>query len=1032
MSAEAPGGYRLSIRQEELWLAESDGPQGRIVAVVDLPEAMDEARLEAALERAVARHEILRTTFARGPVLRVPLQVVHERLPARSSLSPADTRLVDVLEAELLEPLDLERGPLVRARLARDERGAGVLVLTLSSLCADRESAALLAAAVVRPEEAPEPEPLQHADFAEWEAGLAAETGPEAVAAREHWARLAGAEAPPVPFARPAGGAFVPAGVPVAVDEATAAAAALAAERYGATTEAFVLAAWAVVLARASSSDELTLGADCPTGRRAELAGAVGPYDRPFPLRVRVDSTFAETLHDVVRGVEAALAYRERLPPGAATGLTVGFVSSPGGVVSTAEGFRLWLERVDDLALEVRHDPAWLAPEHAARLARSLACALASAAARPEAGVTEVAVVPEDERRLLVAGPDANAAPVRAVCVHELFAEQADAYPERVAVTDGRTVLTYGELDRAAGGVARRLARAGIGRGDAVGLCTDRSTALVVGLLGILKAGAAYAPLNFEHPPARLAHELATTAARAVVAQRAVAGRLPETSAPLVLLDDDVAGADGEPAGSDVSPGDLAYVMFTSGSTGAPKGVEVTHASLVNYVGAIVRLVGGDAEPLAFGLVSAASTDLGNTAIFPALCSGGTLVLVDPAGAADPGALARRLEADPVDVLKIAPSHLAALLAGGDGRVLPRRTLVCGGELLSWQLVDRVRELGACAIVNHYGPTETTVGCCAYPVPETPPEERPASVPIGAPLANTACYVLDDGLQPVPLGAPGRLYVSGAGIARGYAGEPEETAARFLADPFAAGGRMYDTGDVVRRLPDGTLEFLGRADDQVKIRGHRVEPSEVEAALRSHPLVRDAVVIARGEDGGTRLVAYCAAAPDATEDALRSHLAGILPEPMLPSVLAVLDALPLTPSGKVDRAALPEVSAAGRIETAGRVPPRSPLEREVASIWSAVLGVDEIGVDDDFFALGGHSLLATQVVAQVRSELAVELPLHSLFTCPTVATLTAEIVRLLGETDAETAALLAQLEQLPSEDAERLLAEQRVPGPTTE
>jgi amino acid adenylation domain-containing protein len=1029
MSAGAPDGYRLSIRQEELWLAEPDGPQGRVVAVVDVPEAVDEAQLEAALERSVSRHEILRTTFARGPVLRTPLQVVHERLPAGGSLSPADGRLVDVLEAELLEPLDPGRGPLVRARLARDGRGARVLVLTLSSLCADRESAALLAAAVVRSEETPEP--VQHADFAEWEAGLAAETGPEAVSAHEHWARLAGAEAPAVPFTRPAGGAFVPAGVPVAVDEATAAAVALEAERYGATTEAFALAAWAVVLARASSSDELTLAAVCPSGRPAELARAVGPYDRPFPLHVRVDSTFAETLHHVVRGIDAALAHRERQPSGAATGLTVGFVSSPGGVVSTAEGFHLWLERVDDLGLEVRHDPAWLAPEHAARLARSLACALASAAARPEATVAEIEVVPSDERRLLVAGPGANAAPARAACVHDLFAEQAGAYPERVAVTDGRTALTYGELDRAAERVARRLGSAGIGRGDAVGLCTDRSTAVVVGLLGILKAGAAYVPLNFEHPPARLAHELATTAARAVVAQRAVAGRLPELTAGLVLLEDEDAVADGARAGSDVSPDDLAYVMFTSGSTGAPKGVEVTHASLVNYVDAIVRLLGADAEPLAFGLVSAPSTDLGNTAIFPALCSGGTLILVDPAEAADPGALARRLEAEPVDVLKIAPSHLAALLAGGDGRVLPRRTLVCGGELLSWQLVDRVRELGACAIVNHYGPTETTVGCCAYPVPEAPPEERPASVPIGAPLANTACYVLDDRLQPVPLGAPGRLYVSGAGVARGYAGDPEETAARFLADPFAAGERMYDTGDIVRRLPDGMLEFLGRADDQVKIRGHRVEPGEVEAALRSHPLVRDAVVVARGEEGGARLVAYCAAAADANEEELRSHLAGILPEPMLPSVLAILDALPLTPSGKVDRAALPEVSAAGRIESA-RIPPRSPLEREVASIWSGVLGVDEVGVDDDFFALGGHSLLATQVVAQVRSELAVELPLHSLFTCPTVATLTAEIVRLLGETDAETATLLAQLEQLPSEDAERLLAEQQVPGPTTE
>jgi acyl carrier protein len=297
-------------------------------------------------------------------------------------------------------------------------------------------------------------------------------------------------------------------------------------------------------------------------------------------------------------------------------------------------------------------------------------------------------------------------------------------------------------------------------------------------------------------------------------------------------------------------------------------------------------------------------------------------------------------------------------------------------------------------------------------------------VPIGRPIANTACYVLDEQAQPVPLGAPGRLFIAGAGVARGYVGQEELTAERFVADPFvsAPGGRMYDTGDLVRRLPDLTLEFLGRIDEQVKIRGFRVEPAELEVALRRHPAVTDAVVVVREETpGDPRLVAYCAVDGAPTMDELRRHLADWVPEFMLPSAIVTLDTLPRTPSGKVDRLALPDPAQAVESEY---VAPHSPLEETVAAIWADVLGVEKVGVEDDFFALGGHSLLATQVVAQVRSDFAVELPLHSLFTCPTVKSLSAEIMRLMGDDD-ETAELLKQMEGLSDEEAALLLAEDR-------
>ena len=556
---------------------------------------------------------------------------------------------------------------------------------------------------------------------------------------------------------------------------------------------------------------------------------------------------------------------------------------------------------------------------------------------------------------------------------------------------------------------------------------------MIVGLLGILKAGGAYLPLNFEHPPARLAHQLRETGATVIVAQEALLAQLPEFDGEIVCLDRDRESLDGEPATAPdvtVAPENLAYVIYTSGSTGTPKGVGVTHGNLANYVDAIGRRLGADQEPLAFGMVTAISTDLGNTAVFPPLCLGGTLVVVSPAASADGAAAAAFLQAHPIDVLKITPSHLNALLVGADAaEVLPRRWLVVGGEALSWDLVARVRELGECRLINHYGPTETTVGSCTFAI-EGEPQTATGTVPIGTPLANTACYVLDERGRCLPEGVAGELYIAGAGVARGYVGRQDLTDERFLADPFAD-GRMYATGDLVRRLPDGALEFLGRRDDQIKIRGFRVEPAEVEAALRAHESVAESAVVAipdaRGEQ---RLAAYVVTSRAVASDDLRSHLADLVPEFMIPASFVVLDSLPRTASGKVDRLALPapeEVSDAS--PSTAYVAPRTPVEEAVAAIWADVLGLERVGVEDDFFALGGHSLLATQIVAQVRSDFSINLPLHALFSSPTVATLSRQIVGLIGESpDADTERLLAELEGLSNEEVARLLATDEAGG----
>jgi amino acid adenylation domain-containing protein len=510
----------------------------------------------------------------------------------------------------------------------------------------------------------------------------------------------------------------------------------------------------------------------------------------------------------------------------------------------------------------------------------------------------------------------------------------------------------------------------------------------------VVKAGGAFLPLNYEHPPARLAHQIGEAAARVVVTEASVSDRMPAVDAPVIVLDRDE--LEGEPATDPApvnEPDDLVYVMYTSGSTGTPKGAGVTHRNVVNYTSAILDRLGlAESRGIRFGAVSALSTDLGNTSIFPALLGGGTLHLVSPEDALDGQRFAEYVRSHPLDVLKITPSHLRALIdAVEPAAIMPREWLVLGGEALAWQLVERLRAAGPrCRILNHYGPTETTIGTCTFDLGSA--ASTGATVPVGSPLPGTRAYVVDRRLQPLPLGVPGELCIGGTGVARGYVNRPDETATSFVPDPFAneSGARLYRTGDRVRALRDGNIEFLGRFDDQVKIRGYRVEPGEVERVLATHPGVRQSTVVVRSEgDNDHELVAYVVRSDDASTEELQSFLRESVPAYMVPARFVRMDALPLTPSGKVDRRSLPDP---GEVERAVEyVAPRTPLEEELARIWQELLGIERVGVYDDFFALGGHSLLATQAVIRIRNAVA-DIPLHSLFNAPTVASLAEAIL----------------------------------------
>ncbi|WP_322007505.1 non-ribosomal peptide synthetase [Paraburkholderia tropica] len=599
--------------------------------------------------------------------------------------------------------------------------------------------------------------------------------------------------------------------------------------------------------------------------------------------------------------------------------------------------------------------------------------------------------------------------------IHLRVARHADTQPDAPAVIDGALRMSYAELDARAAHVAQWLLARDLQGGEPVAIVAHRSARFVVAMLGVLKAGGAYVALDAGNPPQRLAQTLRDCGARFVLCEDDCAA-LDLAAVQHARIDAAQEEAQEEarreqqdrapralPA---VDPRSAAYVIYTSGSSGAPKGVVIVHGALTNYVDAVLARL--DPPPRArFAMVSTIGADLGHTVLFGALASGGALHLIDRDTTLDADRFAQTLAAARIDVLKIVPGHLHALLqAERAADALPAHTLVLGGEATSWELLDTIAALRPdCRVHNHYGPTETTVGILTQPAAQAC--RAAATLPLGRPLDNNETWLLDEHLNPVGTGGTGELYLGGAGVALGYLHQPALTAARFVPHPFAAGARLYRSGDRARRLADGSLEYLGRIDDQVKIRGYRVEPGEIAARLKALDGVRDAAVIVVA---GARLAAFATPQPGASLDAaaLKRALAALLPDYMVPSLLRVIDALPLNRNGKLDRQALSALARpAAPHREAARAAPQGETETALAQCWAALLepsnGTDNaadsataapsltIARDDSFFALGGHSLAAMRLASRVRSRWAVELPLREIFASPTLAALAARI-----------------------------------------
>ena len=987
----------MSPAQRRLWFLHAWAP---VSPAYNIPVAwrlrgeLDVDRLRSALTTVVARHEILRTRY------------VASEDGVTAVVDPpgdVDVPIVASINDEVRRPFDLATAGPIRAALQRDADDDHTLLICVHHIAADGWSVGLLAAdlaAAYRGDALADAVPyadITHARRADrFEDDLA------------YWReRLADPPAPTtLPSDRPRPAAIGDAGAIFhgTIDATTADRIRALAAANTATTFHVLAAGFAALTARYGAGDDILIGTPVAGRDDPITSDVIGCFVNTLVLRTRIEpamtgreliaATRTATLADLEH---ARIAYAEvvdALPrltgsdglfhlqfvatnvprrPLALDGLTVTDVLVDPGATKLDLSVAVDDPGRSGMDVEITYSTELFDAGTVARLASHYSRLLAALTADPDAPLTSYDIRTEEERALTEAPPARDGASGTVV---DRFHQWVRATPTRVAVEADDGTLTYAQLDAAADRLALRLRADGAGRDTIVALPAARTTGFLVGVLGILRAGAAYLPIDPDQPHVRRDALIAAAGATRWVDVRL--GTAPDDVTSFPIDADGPADVELPP----IDPSGIAYAIFTSGSTGEPKGVAVEHRQLASYVDSVARRLDLP-DGSRYAVASTLAADLGHTMLFGALTSGGTLRIIGSADAVDAEALAASLRTGPVDCLKLVPSHCSALLAaaspGDAADILPRRCLVLGGEAASWALVDRVRGLRpGLRVLNHYGPTETTVGVLTYEVPDG--GDRPATIPLGRPLNHVAARIVDPNGGYVPIGVPGELLIAGAGVARGYLGRPDEAARRFVELP--GGGRAYRTGDWTRWRSDGTIEFLGRVDRQVKIRGYRVEPGEVESAIRTHPQVTDAAVVA---DGG-RLIAYLVGkAPD-----LSTFLADRLPAAMVPAAYVALDALPLTANGKVDRAALPSVADA---------PPkqepdddlRSPTEHLIAATFAEVLDVPAPGRNGDFFALGGHSLLATQVVSRLRRTFAGPMTLRLLFDHPTAATLAAHL-----------------------------------------
>lgn len=1064
-------GYPLSPQQKYLWLQQTDQNQPyRIQASVQINGLLDREKLKLALQQVVDRHEILRTTFKRLPGLTLPLQVIGESQFAwykeldLSDRTPQEQ--INQIEAlfqafgQLL--FDFEQESLLRVSLVMLSAQNHILLISLPALCGDGVGVKNLIhevsqayTACTHQQELTD-EPLQYADIATWQNELL--NAEESETAKRYWHNQDIAEALTVklPYERSiaAPAPFQPHIFSGTIDPKLVESITQLAKIHESSTETFLLTCWQILLWRLTGQSEILVNAAFTGRKYEELESAIGIFVKYLPLQGHLTdhAQFVDVLRQMEELRHEAYTWQEyftwdeeaiesSVVPFGFDFEALDLNCSDTDLSWSIDQFSVCVDRcklrlscIDNnecLKTEFYYDSSLFQADDVYRIAEQFQTLLESIIHNPQAEICELNILSDRERHRLLVEFNNTQVDYPNQCFHHLFEEQVVCTPNNIAVICADQQLTYQELNDRANQLAHYLRSLGVKPETLVGICVERSLEMLVGILGILKAGGAYVPLDPAYPQERIAFMLEDTQAPVLLTQAQLLDRLPDSQAQIICLDSDwgtIAQFSEDNLESSLTSDNLAYVIYTSGSTGKPKGTLIPHRGLVNYLCWCAQAYAVDQGEGAL-VHSSIAFDATITGLFAPLLVGSKVELLPEDSGIEALSIALQTKSN-YSLIKITPAQLELLAQQLPAETASNRTnaFVIGGENLTAQHISFWQNSAAeTALVNEYGPTETVVGCCVYWVPSE--KHLSGSIPIGRPIANTQIYLLDRHLQSVPTGVPGEIYIGGAGVARGYLNRPELTAERFIPNPFSSpssASRLYKTGDLAQFLPDGTIEYLGRIDHQVKIRGFRIELGEIETVLCQHPEVQQAVVVDREDTpGDKRLIAYLVPTPATfpNPSTLRPFLQEKLPAYMVPSAFVSLKMLPLTPNGKVDRKALPAPEQVRPELEAVYVAPRNPIESKLGEIWAEVLGLEQVGIYDNFFDLGGHSLLLTQVTSRIHCGFGVELPMRQLFEAPTIATL-AEIIanKQLEQADHNTLAqLLAELEQLPEAEVEAAL-----------
>jgi len=1064
---------RASFAQQRIWFSNQLEPSSPTyngsASQFHITGELDTSILERALNIVADRHEILRTRFSSiiGQIVQVVVPPEHVALEQfdLSGISKMDreTRLA-ALSAEFAKrPFNLEEGPLWRPVLIRLSDSEYFFILSMHHVVSDgwsvsvflKELGAIYEAECDGQAHSLPDLPVQYGDYSRWQAQWeGAEAWEESL---RFWRQHLGDDPQvlelPSDRPRPVESNHEGAAYTFELPEDLVKNARQLAREERITFFMLMMAAFQTALHRFSGQDSFQVGTPT-TGRTPETEHLIGAFINMMAIRAdfKKNPSFRDVLRRVQQDLIAASEYQDtpfeelvrELRPDRTPGVSPIFqsmlvfrqeapddmlefgdvkLSTPIEVSTGTSKYDLTLSAVldgDKLSGMFEYKTEMFDESTIIRFSEYFINMLTDATEHPETPVSELRVLNASERSDVLHGWQGESVSYSSTTLHGLLSSQVSRTPDAVAVLDESTALTYAELDSRTNGLAHELVAQGVGPETLVGVYMDRSVELVVALYGILKAGGAYVPLDPGYPEARLAYMLEDADAPVVLTQTHLQNSVPQGYEGRVVCVDTLTREESAAPILDTDDNRLAYVIYTSGSTGQPKGVMNEHRGVVNrilWMQDAYQIDGDDAvlqkTPFSF--------DVSVWEFFWPLSVGAKLVMAKPEGHKDPAYLAETIAREHITTIHFVPSMLQAFLDAADtSQCTTLRRVICSGEALSVPLHDQFFSQMNCELHNLYGPTEAAVDVTHWACTPTP---GLTNVPIGRPITNTQTYVLDDHMNPVPIGVPGELYLGGVQVARGYWGQAALTSERFIEDPFTdtPGARLYKTGDRCRWRVDGAIEFLGRLDTQIKIRGFRIESGEIESTLRQHDGIHHAVVDTKTLGGEAQLVAYLVADSEIPATELRTHICATLPDHMAPQAYVYLDALPLTPSGKLDHKALPEPQTPESAATYAA--PRNDAETTLVELWQTLLQTEPIGINDNFFELGGHSLLLTQLASRIRDSFSVDIPLLVLFDASTVEQMAVVVMdaQLEQEDPEEVNQLLEQIQGLSPEEVQAML-----------